>query len=117
MFSQSEHMYIITIVLSNDFDDIEMEITSEDFTEPMQEDISDLATTKHLVYYLAELFGEHLYESIDQDILDELEEMDLSEINEVQLKDLTNEVTYYINIHQKTIDKEWFSWIKYGFLL
>ena len=108
MFSQSEHMYTITIVLSNDFDDIELEVACEDFTEPQQEDIEDMGTTKHLVYYLTELFGEHLYEYIDQDILDDLEEMDLSEINEVQIKDMSADVTYYINISQKTIDKEWF---------
>ena len=106
MFSQSEHMYTITIILSNSSDDICLEIMSEDFCEPTQEDIQDIATTKHLVYFLTELFGEDVYEYIDQDILDELEEMELSDITGIKINDTLSDTVYYINLTQKTVDVE-----------
>lgn len=106
MCQQTEYLYKIIIVFSNKFDDFKFEIPSEDFTEPNQEDIQDIATTKHLMYYLTELFGEILYECIDQDYIDEIEEMEINEIKEVQIIDTVAGITYYINLEQKVIDIE-----------
>lgn len=102
----NEKQYRVEIMFHNNFEDIDIELASGDFCEPMLEDIQDINTTKQLIYYLSEIFGDSLYEFMDQELLDVLEEIELEDISDVKIIDVEENLTYYINPQRKTIDIE-----------
>lgn len=102
----NEKQYRISILFHNSFEDVDIELTTSEFSEPTLEDIQDINTTKQLIYYLSEIFGDSLYEYTDQDLLDLLDETELEDISDVQITDIQECITYYINPQRKTIDVE-----------
>lgn len=106
MCTQSENSYSVKVVMQCEYEDIDFDISSTDFCEPVTEDIQEIDTTKQLVYYLSEIFGDSIYEFIEQEVFDLLEEIDFEYITEVQIVDNFNNIVYYINTKRKTVDKE-----------
>ena len=102
----NDKTYQIKLVFHNSYDDISIELVTSEFNEPTIDDIQDINTTKQLVYYLSEMFGDSLYEYMDQEILDMLDEIELEDISDVMILDVDENITYYINPQRKTIDVE-----------
>lgn len=104
--SQAENTYSVKIIFQRDYDDVDFEINSIEFTEPTSDDIQEINTAKQLMYYFSEIFGDSIYEYIDQDIFDLMEEVEIDNITEVQIIDNSNNLVYYINMQRKTVDIE-----------
>lgn len=103
---QSESAFSVTISFFNNNDIIAFEISSADFTPPSEEDIQEISTSKQLIYLLSEIFGDIIYEYIDHDVVDAIEEVDIDEIADVQICDNNAGVTYYLNLQRKTVEIE-----------
>jgi hypothetical protein len=103
---QCESAYSVTISFFSNNDTIAFEIVSADFTPPTEEDIQEINTSKQLVYLLSEIFGDTIYEYVECDIVDAIEEIEINEIADVQICDKSNDVTYYLNLQRKIVEIE-----------
>lgn len=101
----NEKKFILKFVLFAD-DDILIDLYTQEFNQPTVEDLTDINTSKQLLYYLSEIFGEDFYEYVQQDIMDVIEEVPLENITEVQIIDCEENIIYYIQVAQCIIDIE-----------
>lgn len=102
--SENEKLYTIIFMFTDAFaDDVEFEVSSCEFSEPLEEDLLDISTTKQLLYYLAEIFGDNISTLSNQDEIELIEEHEISDISEMQIIDTEEQKTYCLNIQNKKI--------------
>lgn len=106
MCLSSENSFLVKIIFQNSQDNIEFDIMSSEFTEPVIEDIEEITTFEQLIYYFDELFGENLYGYLEQQLYDLVDDLSIESIDEVHIINNTENITYFINLNKKTIDIE-----------
>lgn len=99
-----EKTYLLKINLAYDYNNIEQEITTTDFTEPSIENIEDVSTTKQVIYFLSEIFGDSIYDFLSQDAIESIEESEIENICEIIVISYDDETTYSIDINKGTIE-------------
>ena len=104
--SQNENTFLVKIILQRGYNDIVFDVNTIDFTEPSAYDVEDINTFEQLIYFFAELFGEDLYGYLEQKLYDLVEDIELDFVEEVQIINVSENVTYYINLDKHTIDIE-----------
>jgi hypothetical protein len=96
--------YLLKINFSYDFYNIEQEIITDDFVEPTIESIEDVSTSKQIIFFLHETFGEAAYDFLDQNLIDLIEESEMESICEIIIECIDDEISYSIDINNKTIE-------------
>lgn len=99
-----EKSYLLKINFICEYDNIEQTISTIEFTEPTIEHIEDVLTPKQVLYFLSEIFGDSIYDYIDQEVLNIIEETPVEDILEILIICLDDEISYSIDINKGNIE-------------
>jgi hypothetical protein len=100
----TEKTFLLKINYSYEYDNIEQEIVTTDFIEPTIENIEDISTSKQVLFFLSEIFGDSIYDFLTQDIIENIEESNMEDICEIIIISYDDEVTFSIDVNKKNIE-------------